>query len=116
MIEPLQSIDQFHRLRAKLSSAPKPQLEIRVCSTGCRALGALEVCDALEREITRRNLTRKVRVVRAGCLGLCAGAVAVAVEPAGKLMGPVIPSYSMVRSMVMRERSASAEAPARAAS
>ncbi len=56
---------------------------IRVCSTGCRALGALDVCEAMEREIAQRGLGGKVRVVRVGCHGLCAGAVTMVIDPKG---------------------------------
>ena len=56
----LGSIDELARLRSSLNSQPKPEVEIRVCSTGCRALGALEVCDALagEREKGLRILRK----------------------------------------------------------
>ena len=91
MIEPLESIKQFRRLQKQLASPPDHQMEIRVCSTGCRALGALDVCDALEKKIADCKLVSKVRVVRAGCLGLCAGAVAVAIEPLGYFYQGVTP-------------------------
>jgi len=77
----LTSVNDFHRLQKELRSRPKPEVEIRVCSTGCRALGALDVCQALEQEVARRGLADRVRVVRTGCLGLCAGAVAVNFSP-----------------------------------
>ncbi len=67
----------MQNLHKDLSAQNKYNAEIRVCSTGCRALGALDVCDALETEVTRRRLTDMVRIVRTGCHGLCAGAVAV---------------------------------------
>ena len=79
----LKSIDDLHRLQSELQSRPTAERTIRVCSTGCRALGALDVCSALERQIAERGLSDKARVVRVGCLGLCAGAVAVAVDPEG---------------------------------
>ena len=91
MIEPLKSIDQFRKVQSRLASQLDHEIEIRVCSTGCRALGALNVCDALEKEIVDRNLSRRVRVVRAGCLGLCAGAVALAIEPIGCFYQAVTP-------------------------
>ena len=83
MIESPGSIDELARLRSSLNSRPKPEVEIRVCSTGCRALGALEVCEAFEEHITNQDLGGSVRVVRTGCHGLCAGAVAVVVDPGG---------------------------------
>ena len=71
MIEPLESIDQLRQLQSKLSKQAGHDIQIHVCSTGCRALGALNVCDALEKAIAHRRLTQRVRVIRAGCLGLC---------------------------------------------
>ena len=76
----LASVDDLRRLQKALAARAPAQATIRVCSTGCRALGALDVCDALEREITRRDLGGCARVVRVGCHGLCAGAVAVVVD------------------------------------
>ena len=83
MIETIKSTKGLHKLQHDLASRSKHEIEIRVCSTGCRALGALNVCDKLEKEIAEQNLSERVRVVRAGCLGLCAGAVAVGIEPGG---------------------------------
>jgi NADH:ubiquinone oxidoreductase subunit F (NADH-binding)/NAD-dependent dihydropyrimidine dehydrogenase PreA subunit len=82
-VKRLHSISDLTRWRNELAARPRPDAVVRVCSTGCRALGALEVCGALEEEIARRGLGDRVRVVRAGCHGLCAGAVAVVVDPQG---------------------------------
>jgi NADH-quinone oxidoreductase subunit F len=79
----LSSLQELKSLRAQLADRPADQVVIRVCSTGCRALGAIDVCEALEREIADRGLGDRVRVVRAGCHGFCAGAVAVVVDPQG---------------------------------
>ncbi len=91
MIKSLGSIDELARLRSSLKSQPTPDVEIRVCSTGCRALGALEVCEAFEAQITSQDLGESVRVVRTGCHGLCAGAVAVVVDPEGIFYQGVTP-------------------------
>jgi len=90
-MKPLRSIDEFARLCATLSSRPRPDTEIRVCSTGCRALGALEVCDALDEQIASRGLGERIRVVRVGCHGLCAGAVAMVIDPQGIFYQGVTP-------------------------
>ena len=44
----LRSTDELERVRTDLAARAKAETIIRVCSTGCRALGALEVCEALE--------------------------------------------------------------------
>ncbi|KPK42155.1 MAG: hypothetical protein AMK72_14590 [Planctomycetes bacterium SM23_25] len=79
----LQTVSDLAALRRDLASAPKPDATLRVCSTGCRALGALGVCDALEAEVAKRHLADRVRVARVGCHGLCAGAVALVIDPKG---------------------------------
>ena len=81
----LASREELESLRANLLARPAPEATIRVCATGCRALGALAVCEALESEIKRRGAHDRARVVRTGCHGLCAGAVAVAIDPQGIL-------------------------------
>jgi NADH-quinone oxidoreductase subunit F len=83
MTKRLQSVADLAAFRRELASRPQPATTLRVCSTGCRALGALEVCDALEAEVARRGLAGRVRVVRVGCHGLCAGAVTVVIDPRG---------------------------------
>jgi NADH:ubiquinone oxidoreductase subunit F (NADH-binding)/(2Fe-2S) ferredoxin len=83
----LTTVRELRQWQRELSARPRAAAEIRVCSTGCRALGALDVCDALEREVARRGLGEKVRVVRTGCHGLCAGAVAVVVDLSGSKRG-----------------------------
>jgi len=79
----LESVAELRLWREQLSAGESGETVIRVCSTGCRALGALEVCDALERGIAERGLADSARVVRAGCHGLCAGAVAIVIDPKG---------------------------------
>ncbi len=87
----LRSPEELERLRKELASRRTPDAVLRVCSTGCRALGALEVCDALEQEVASRRLGDRVRVVRTGCHGLCAAAVAVAIDPLGLFYQGVTP-------------------------
>ena len=79
----LETIKDLAEFRRGLASRPQPETSIRVCSTGCRALGALEVCEALEAEVARRSLAGRVRIVRVGCHGLCAGAVTMVIDPKG---------------------------------
>ena len=87
----LRTIDDLRKAHRELTARSGASIVVRVCSTGCRALGALDVCDALESEIAKRDLQDRVRVVRAGCHGLCAGAVAVVIDPAGIFYQAVTP-------------------------
>jgi NADH:ubiquinone oxidoreductase subunit F (NADH-binding)/(2Fe-2S) ferredoxin/Pyruvate/2-oxoacid:ferredoxin oxidoreductase delta subunit len=87
----IETVDDLARMRDELS-APRPdEVVIRVCSTGCRALGALDVCDALDAEVAGRELGGRVRIARVGCHGLCAGAVAVLIDPQGIFYQKVTP-------------------------
>ena len=69
--------------KAGRSSAGKatPKRTVRVCATGCRALGALDVYRAFERELKAAKLDGKVKLAKTGCQGLCAGAPLVSIDP-----------------------------------
>ncbi|MFH1230757.1 MAG: NADH-ubiquinone oxidoreductase-F iron-sulfur binding region domain-containing protein [Planctomycetota bacterium] len=60
---------------------------IRICSTGCRARGALKIRDAFHKEIKSKQLTSKFEVVETGCQGLCAYAPVVSIDPFGVFYG-----------------------------
>ncbi|MCP4375720.1 MAG: hydrogenase, partial [bacterium] len=87
----IETVDNLREMRETLSAPRQGEVVIRVCSTGCRALGALDVCDALDAEVASRGLGQRVRVARVGCHGLCAGAVVVLVDPKGILYRNVAP-------------------------
>jgi len=54
---------------------------VRVCATGCRALGALDVYEIFQKELKRAKLDETIKLVKTGCQGLCAGAPLVAIDP-----------------------------------
>ena len=56
---------------------------VRICTTGCRAHGALEVRDALLEEINGRGLKNRVEIRETGCHGFCTKAPVMAVDPDG---------------------------------
>jgi len=91
-VKHLESVDALKMWRRALESQPRPEATVRVCSTGCRALGALEVCETFDAEIARRGLSDRVRIVRVGCHGLCAGAVTVVIDPKGIFYQGVTPT------------------------
>ncbi len=91
MLSRLNSIDDLHQLLREISGGEQPEVTVRICSTGCRALGAQTVCETLEKLIDERGLASRVRVVRAGCHGLCAGAVTMTIEPGGIFYRGVTP-------------------------
>ena len=67
------------------------EARILICMTGCRALGAADVAAAFRQKLKAARLTDKVEVVETGCLGLCARAPAVLVEPYEFFYGGVQP-------------------------
>ncbi len=78
---------QIERLRADRDAARDraPRRAVRICSTGCRALGALSVHAAFEKELATAGLEREVALVKTGCQGICAGAPVISIDPEGIL-------------------------------
>jgi NADH-quinone oxidoreductase subunit F len=64
---------------------------VLVCSTGCRALGAVELGKAFRRKVAAAGLDGQVQVVEVGCHGQCARAPLVLIEPQEYLYGGVKP-------------------------
>jgi NADP-reducing hydrogenase subunit HndC len=57
---------------------------VLVCKgTGCTASGSTQVMEELEKEIEKRGLSKEVRVVQTGCLGLCELGPNVLIYPEG---------------------------------
>ena len=83
-MERLSSIEELQRLQKTLSQGRDPnRLRVRVCMTGCRAFGAVEVRDAFKRAIEENGLTEKVDIVETGCHGFCARAPVATIDPYG---------------------------------
>lgn len=90
----LNNFDDLARLRQELaSSARSDKTTIRICTTGCRALGALEVCEAFRTEIEKQGLTEKAEVVETGCQGLCTRAPVITIQPHDIFYGRVTPDH-----------------------
>jgi NADH-quinone oxidoreductase subunit F len=51
--------------------------------TGCRAYGAAEVREALQREVQKQGLSGQVEIRSTGCHGFCAKAPVIAIDPLG---------------------------------
>jgi NADH:ubiquinone oxidoreductase subunit F (NADH-binding)/(2Fe-2S) ferredoxin/NAD-dependent dihydropyrimidine dehydrogenase PreA subunit len=80
----LSSIEELRRLQETLSREKDPhRLRVRVCMTGCRAFGAVEVRDAFKGAIEENGLAGKVDIVETGCHGFCARAPVAAIDPHG---------------------------------
>jgi len=89
----LNSVEDLNRykeiLRNKNNKSKK--IVVRICSTGCRAFGALEVLDTFLKEIKKRRLNDKVEIRQTGCHGLCAKAPVLAIDPLGLFYQQVTP-------------------------
>ncbi len=71
------------RLRRSEAQTHKPKRAVRICATGCRALGALNVHSAFEKELASSGLTNAVALIKTGCQGVCAGAPVISIDPDG---------------------------------
>ncbi|NQT24683.1 NADH-quinone oxidoreductase subunit NuoF [candidate division KSB1 bacterium] len=92
------SSDNIQSLQAieKLQQTYKDQMQqvpirILICMTGCRALGAQDVARAFTEKLEVLSLTSQAVVVPTGCIGMCAKAPVVRIEPQGFLYGGVVP-------------------------
>jgi len=68
----LDSIDDLDRLASELAARDEQaKAVVRMCMTGCRALGAVSVFEAFERELANAGLADQVRLVKTGqrCYG-----------------------------------------------
>lgn len=82
-MERLKSPHDLEKIRKDiLAKKDSKRLSIAVCiSTGCQALGAQKVLEALKKEITKQGLEDKVDFKETGCLGFCEQGPRVAVYP-----------------------------------
>ena len=64
---------------------------VLICMTGCRALGAADVVSVFREKLAVAKLDKEIEVVETGCIGLCARAPVVLVEPYEYLYGGVKP-------------------------
>ncbi|MDP3044843.1 MAG: NADH-ubiquinone oxidoreductase-F iron-sulfur binding region domain-containing protein [Eubacteriales bacterium] len=78
-------------LRARLMAERQPGCKtVKVCTgSACRSADALEVAQALSREVARAELP--VAVEHTGCQGLCQLGPLVTVQPEGTFYGHVVP-------------------------
>lgn len=82
--------DDLSKYKKSLEAKHRPDTtRIFICTTGCRALGAEEVCKAFKNEITKQSLAGKIEMVETGCQGLCTRAPVLTIEPLGIFYGRV---------------------------
>lgn len=86
----LRNFKDLARLRQELVlNARSDKTAIRICTTGCRAMGAIEVSHAFQTELEKQRLTEKAEIVETGCQGLCARAPVITIHPSGIFYGRV---------------------------
>jgi len=74
-------------------AAQEYRCRVLICMTGCRALGAANVAAAFRDRLAAAKLDEEVTVVETGCIGLCARAPVVLIEPYEYLYGGVKPDH-----------------------
>jgi len=78
----IKAADELNSLRQSIIEKIDPNKTcVRICMTGCRAYGAVEIRDAFSDEIKRRGLEDKVEVRETGCHGFCARAPVIVIDP-----------------------------------
>jgi len=93
MREKIKSIKAFETFRRKVVAGGHAKKScIRICMTGCRAYGALELRDALKDEVKSKRLGKEVEIRETGCHGFCAMAPVVAIDPHGIFYQGVTPA------------------------
>ncbi|MBN2658422.1 MAG: NAD(P)H-dependent oxidoreductase subunit E, partial [Spirochaetales bacterium] len=63
--------------------------KVYICTTGCRASGALDLVDEFEQIRKEQGLDDSFEIVRAGCLGQCSKSPLIRLEPEGYYYGGV---------------------------
>ncbi|MBE0479930.1 MAG: FAD-dependent oxidoreductase [Dehalococcoidia bacterium] len=83
-MERLKTPSDLEDYRSFLAGQPgKREICVRICTTGCRAHGALDLRDAMLAEVSSKGLQERVEVRETGCHGFCAKAPVMAVDPMG---------------------------------
>jgi NADH:ubiquinone oxidoreductase subunit F (NADH-binding)/(2Fe-2S) ferredoxin/NAD-dependent dihydropyrimidine dehydrogenase PreA subunit len=89
----LSTVEELEQYQQAIRESRDPErLRVRICMTGCRAFGAVEVRDAFKRSIAEQGLSDSVDIVETGCHGFCARAPVVAIDPYGYFYQQVSPN------------------------
>ncbi|KPK89628.1 MAG: hydrogenase, partial [Deltaproteobacteria bacterium SM23_61] len=76
------NIDELEEYRKGLGQGKRNHRRcLRICMTGCRAYGALEVKEALTQQVRMAGLEEEVEIRQTGCQGFCARAPVMVLEP-----------------------------------
>ena len=84
------SLDGIERFRQELLSRRQEyKARVLICATGCRALGAQAVAEKFRERLKSLSLEKQAHVVETGCIGMCALAPVMLIEPYEYLYGGV---------------------------
>ena len=90
----VKSLDDLKALAARITEEKKKvKARVIICMTGCRALGAQLVADEFREKLSAASLDDKVEVVEVGCIGMCAMAPLILIEPQNILYGKIKPKH-----------------------
>ncbi len=90
-----------------MSASPTYRMQFMLCAgTGCLASGSMDVKEAMERELKKRNLQDEAQVVTTGCNGFCARGPIMVVYPDGVFYNQVKPEHTplIVEEHVLKGR------------
>jgi len=91
-IEKIKSLQDIEKSQQRLlGRAKKIKTRVLICMTGCRALGAESVAAKFKERLKARSLDKEVAVVETGCIGMCAKAPVVLIEPYNYFYGGINP-------------------------
>jgi NADH-quinone oxidoreductase subunit F len=86
----IKSLSDIELLQQDLQSKQKGcKARVLICMTGCRALGARDVAAEFRKKLKDLSLDEQVALVETGCIGMCARAPVLLIEPYGYLYGGV---------------------------
>jgi NADH:ubiquinone oxidoreductase subunit F (NADH-binding)/(2Fe-2S) ferredoxin/NAD-dependent dihydropyrimidine dehydrogenase PreA subunit len=86
-IKSMNDLEQFQQ--DLLSGRQEYKARVLICATGCRALGAQGVAAKFRERLQSLSLEKQVHVVETGCIGICARAPVMLIEPYEYLYGGV---------------------------
>lgn len=90
--EKITSLEQLEQLAEQLRiQGQSYQARILICMTGCRALGSENVAKQFRKSLAGTELESRIAVVEVGCIGICALAPTILIEPYNFLYGGVKP-------------------------
>ncbi len=80
MVVSPKEIKNLNRIRNEMKNK-SPKRQVRICATGCRALGALDIYETFKEELKKAKLQKKIALIKTGCQGFCSGAPLVSIDP-----------------------------------